>query len=131
MPQFPDDDVPEFIYSYSRSEAINDGVLVEVPEALLKEAGIKFHTAITAELWHSVIEPDAESLAAGQSIEGRLWDVLTVFRAFAKRTDGSLLIFPVRFLFRGSQHRDVRIKSVCGPGDDPTPCITMMLPHED
>ena len=125
------DDGPELIFSYSRSQAIDDGVLVEVPEALLKEAGIKLHTAITCVLWHDVIVPDAESLATGQSVEGRLWDVLMVFRVLAKRSSDSLLLFPVRFLYHGREHRDVVVKAVCGPGDDPTPCITFMHEWED
>lgn len=125
------DDEPELIFSYSRSEAIRDGVLIEVSAELLAEAGIKYHTTITCILWHGVIEPDAASKAAGQSVEGRLWDLLAVFRAFARRTSDSILLFPVRFLFDGCNHRDVEIKSVCGPGDDPTPCITLMHDWEE
>jgi hypothetical protein len=129
--QFRDEDVPEIIHAYTRAEAISDGVLIEVRADLLQEAGIKHRTAISCILWHDVIEPDELSKAAGQSVEGRLWDVLAVFRVFARQTDVPLLLFPVSFLFNGREHRDVEIKAVCGPGDDTTPCITMMHEWED
>ena len=39
------------IYSYSRADAIRDGVLIELPDAIVREAGIVFPVAVTDKLW--------------------------------------------------------------------------------
>jgi len=47
---------------------------------------------------------------------------------------GSVLTFSVLFGRREGgklRRRTVQIKSVCGPGDDAEPRITLMLPDED
>lgn len=64
----------ELIFSYSRKQAIANGVLVDVTK-LAKEAGIKYPTAITAAVWHLYVVPDDACREVGQSVEGRLWDV--------------------------------------------------------
>ncbi len=130
MPQFEDDDQPELIFSYSRSQAIDDGVLVEVPQDELQAAGIRYHTCLTAELWHSVIVPDEASAKTGSTAIGRLRIVLALFARAANQCKGDLLFFDVVLSFAG-EPRSVKVKSVCGPGDDPTPCITLMCEHED
>ena len=50
----------ELIYSYSRKQAIEDGVLVDVSE-MAKEAGFKFPVAMTNTVWTELIVPDKES----------------------------------------------------------------------
>ena len=45
-----------------------------------------------------------------------------------------MLTFSVIFVRRESgklRRRTVQIKSICGPGDDMEPVITLMLPDED
>ena len=63
----------ELIHSYTRMQAIEDGVLIDVSE-MAKEAGFKFSVAITNTVWTDLIVPNEE--VNGQSIEGRLWDTL-------------------------------------------------------
>src|SRR5512135_3116848 len=65
------------IFSYTRAQAIADGVLVDVSK-LAKEAGFRFPVAVTAGVWAECIAvPDG---VAGQDETGRLWDVLNMLR---------------------------------------------------
>jgi Family of unknown function (DUF6573) len=122
----------DLISSYSRAQAIEDGVLVDVT-ATAKEAGIRFPVALTRAVWSQCVEVPAG--VQGQDESGRLWDVLWMFRQQARRTSGGLLTFTL--YVRNSRRvkldrRDiVTLKAVCGPGDTAEPVITIMLPDED
>jgi len=63
----------EVIPSYTAEEAVEDGVLVNVPEALAKEAGFEWPVRITTGV-HDLCTPPASNKV--ESYEGRLWDVL-------------------------------------------------------
>ncbi len=76
MPQAHDDPV---IFSYTRGQAIEDGVLVDVT-ATAREAGFRYPVAVTRAVWDQIISPDEASCAIGQSEEGRLWDVVRMLR---------------------------------------------------
>ncbi len=67
----------EVISSYSRAEALEDGVLVDV-SAIAKEAGISFPVALTRAVWDKYVEVPPRVI--GQDEQGRLWDVLYMFR---------------------------------------------------
>jgi uncharacterized protein DUF6573 len=83
-------DDAEIIYAYTRAQALEDGVLVDVSE-MAKEAGIKFAVALTATVYGKYVEvPDG---VAGQDETGRLWDILWMFRCAAARFDGDTLLF--------------------------------------
>lgn len=118
----------DIIYSYTRKQAIEDGVLIDVSE-LAKEAGIKYPVAITAAAWEQYVVPPLDSV--GQSEMGRMWDIFSVFRVATKSTAGDVRYFCVLFLMRGNKLRNGTLKAVCGPGDDAEPVITIMLPEED
>ncbi len=120
----------DYIHTYTRAQAIEDGVLVDVSETA-REAGIKHPVVVTRRLWDEYITPDPRSVPWGQSIEGRLWDVLWVFRCEARRTNGNRVDFGVIFIMKEKQRRTVRMYALCGPGDDAEPVITIMLPDED
>jgi hypothetical protein len=130
----------DVISSYSRSDAIGDGVLVEVPRHLCKEAGITVPVATTPRVWDLIDPGDLEQMP-GQSVTGRLWDVLNLLTLAARATKGkhiSIINFKVVFLLRQqainseiTTRKTVILKSVCGPGDHGEPVITIMLPNED
>ncbi len=63
----------EVISTYSRAHAIEDGVLIDAGE-MAKEAGFRFHVAITAAAWSDcVIWTDADSSGqVHQDQSGRL-----------------------------------------------------------
>src|SRR5512135_1118822 len=120
------------IFSYTRAQAIADGVLVDVSK-LAKEAGFRFPVAVTAGVWAAcvAVPPGVD----GQDETGRLWDVLNVLRfAIARqRKDGERVDFAVhvRNDNREGDPPQVKLYALCGPGDDAEPVITVMLPHED
>ena len=119
----------DLIFSYTRKQAIEDGVLIDVTE-MAKEAGFKWPVAITDTVWNQHIVPDVASAQEVQSIEGRLWDVLNVLR-FRALTGGTEVLFKVIFIEKGVIDMEIELKAVCGPGDEGEPVITIMLPGED
>lgn len=120
----------DVISSYSRAQAIEDGVLIDVTKTA-KEVGFNFPVAVTAGVW-GVIEPDEESKSYGQDATGRLWDVLSILRMTIQGARGSSDRMPFSVLMsNGKRQRKVALNSVCGPGDDMEPVITIMLPDED
>ena len=68
-----------------------------------------------------------------QDEAGRLWDVVWMLRVGVQRAAGSLVLFSlhVRNSNRSGTPPLVRLKAVCGPGDQAEPVITVMLPEED
>lgn len=124
-------DEMDIIYEYTRTDAINDGILIDVTETA-KEAGFVFPVAVTSALWTGYIEPSKESKRFGQSESGRLWDVLSVlFLTIRQNRDKTTIQFPVRFIMKNRQKRVIWLKAICGPGDNLEPVITIMLPNED
>ena len=117
------------ISSYTRQQAIADGVLIDVSE-MAREAGIKFPIAVTAEVWgRYVTVPDG---VQGQDETGRLWDILWMLRHAIKTSrGGSEIIYSLYVRNTNRRATLVQLKSVCGPGDDWAPVITIMQPWED
>lgn len=136
----------EVISTYTRQEAIEDGVLVDISD-LAGEAGFRRPVAVTRALFSS-LEPREDEKASGQDLTGRLWDLLNVLRCKGRQGGREL-----RFSFH-VQRRDGRampnaamekvgsagggmavysqeVKALCGPGDNWEPVITIMLPSED
>jgi len=118
------------IHSYTRRQAIEDGVLVDVSETA-KEAGINFPVAVTSAVWDLYIVPSGKLERYGQSVSGRLWDLLWMFRMRALRTNSSLLYYTCLFQNENMKLDEVKLKALCGPGDNHEPVITIMLPGED
>jgi hypothetical protein len=123
----------EVLFRYTRRQAIEDGVLVDVTETA-REAGFKIPVALTAAVWAEYVEvPEG---VEGQDEAGRLWDILWMARygvARGKNRDASEVHFPlhVRNDNRDGEPPRVTLKAVWGPDDDGTPCLTVMLPDED
>ncbi len=126
------------IHTYSRTQAIADDTLVDLT-AKAREHNVtmpfKFPAACTAAIWTWIVPSTDEASRDGQSVAGRLWDVLWLALCAIRRSGGgSMLTFAVIFVRREDgklRRRTVQIKSVCGPGDDMEPVITLMLPDED
>ena len=116
------------IDTYTRAQAIEDGVLIDVSETA-NEAGFTMPAAITAAAWGMYVRvPDG---VACQDEQGRLWDVLNMLRfAIKKGGHGSEVVFTV-LVNNDGEPRPVELKSLCGPGDNAEPVITIMLPRED
>ena len=133
------DDAP-IISRYTRSQAVSDGVLVRVWDKLSREAGFKYRVCFTREAWADCVdwrrEDSERKKGCYQDPEGRLWDVLWMAKNAVHHSSegGTELLFTVLRIpvnGRGVKPRPQRLKFVCGPDDDGSPCITIMMPHED
>mgnify|MGYP003588781425 FL=1 len=120
----------DLIFAYTRSQALADGVLVDV-SGIAAEAGIRFPVAVTAALWGEYIQVPNDDALHCQSVEGRLWDTLTLFRTVARNTGGDQLFFRVSYVMAGRKMVTPVLKAVCGPGDSGEPVITIMKQDED
>jgi len=125
-------DDAEVISIYTRGQALEDGVLVDVSE-VAREAGIKFPVAVTRAVWSNYVEVPEDVVA--QDEIGRLWDILWMLRCQIRRSQGETLHFQ---LYVRNHNRErltrqdlVTLKAICGPGDDAEPVVTIMLPDED
>jgi hypothetical protein len=118
----------EVIHRYTRAQALADGVLVDV-SAVAREAGIKYPTALTRAVFdrYVTVPPKVEC----QDEAGRLWDVVYMLSLACRRVDGPILLYTVYVRNDNRRPRPVRLKAVCGPDDDGSPCLTVMLPDED
>ena len=118
------------IFSYPRSEALEDGVLIDVTETA-REAGFRVPVAMTPAAWAACVEIPAGVTCQDEA--GRLWDVLTMLRyaGRGRAGEGSTVFFDVLVLNDAESPKPIRLKAVCGPNDDLSPCVTVMLPDED
>lgn len=126
------------IYRYTRKDALNDGVLVNVTD-MAAEAGFKLPVAITASV--SALISNIPEQCKNQDYNGRLWDVLWMAAYNGdKRKDSTLvytLILPHEKTIttdKGDKQkfcRFAKLKLHIGPGDKGEPVITIMLPDED
>jgi hypothetical protein len=123
---FDGDDV--LIYSYSRRQAIEDGVLIDVTK-MAKEAGFRYPVALTYAAWHQCVRVNPCNKCQDES--GRLWDLLNCLRIAARSESGSYLKFSVLVKQPDNKMLLVQLKSICGPGDNYEPVVTIMLPNED
>lgn len=118
------------IHQYTRAQALKDGVLKDATE-LAREAGIRYPVALTQAVWAEYVAvPEG---VTGQSVIGRLWDILWMFRNAARRR-GDVNEFRFKLYVKNHERRAaelIELKAHCGPGDDGEPVITVMLPHED
>lgn len=126
-------DVENFnlIYSYTRTQAIEDGVLIDVTEEA-KPYGFKVPVAVTDNLYYRYLSVVPEELESeGQSTTGRLHDVLTLAMIAAKRTiHTDRVSFKVDFLMAPGRTETVQVIAHIGPGDTPEPVVTIMLPED-
>lgn len=117
----------EVISAYTRAQAIEDGVLVDLSD-LAREAGFKFPLAVTQGVW-AFLNPTKELEAAGQDMTGRAWDMLTILRhAIKSASRADAVCFAPLFLREpGQKVEAVAMWAKCGPGDNAEPVITVML----
>ena len=127
----PTDNDWNVIYSYSRAQAIADGVLVDITEQA-KATGFKLPTVVTDNLYHQYIAPPAGLAGEGQSVTGRLHDLLTLALFAARSSKGTdRVYFKVSFLMGPGRSETVDIIAHIGPGDNAEPVLTIMLPEDD
>jgi hypothetical protein len=122
----------DVIYAYTRTQALADGVQVDVT-ATAKEAGIKFPMFLTRAVFDAyvAVPPDVTR----QDEAGRLWDVVWMTRFGILRARPGVDRIPVALYVRNDNRaaKLVKLVATCGPLDldDVQPVITVMLPDED
>lgn len=122
----------EPIHTYTRAQAIEDGILVDVSE-LAREAGFRLPVAVTRAVWE-----DCVAWAGNQRVQqdetGRLYDVLWMASLAARRGQGSRVTFKVYRVPNDGRSRQAKLVFLdmhIGPGDSADPVITITMPRED
>jgi hypothetical protein len=123
----------QVIYTYTRSQAIADGLQIEVTK-VAEEAGIRFPVFLTRGVYdrYVAVPPGI----TGQDEAGRLWDIVWMLRFAIIRAKPGVTRVPVALYVRNSDTHPARlVKLIATAGavdiDDPAPAITVMLPDED
>ena len=127
----------DVIYSYSRAQAIEDGVLIDAG-SMAQEAGFKWSVALTSAAWADCVawtDEDSQK-QVHQDQSGRLWDVLCMAsHAIRTRADsGDQLLYQLYRVPRDGKAMEaklVTLKLIVGPGDQGEPVVTILLSDED
>ena len=133
------------IHQYTRAQALEDGMLVDVSNTA-REVGLIWPVAVTAEVWQLIEQiPEQHS---HEDPQGRLWDVLWMLRCaikpprgyerLIKRDDIVVQEDDVEIHYRVIVHHketastdgEIVLKAVSGPGDHGEPVLTIMRTYE-
>ncbi len=125
------------ISSYTRAQAIEDGVLIDAGP-MASEVGFNWPVALTSAVWADCVAwTDGDSQKqAHQDQSGRLWDVVYMAsQAIRTSKDSSdRLLFQVYRVpcdGHSTKAECTALKLIIGPGDTGKPVITILLPNED
>lgn len=114
------------VFTYTRAEAIADGVLVEADPEIVQAAGFSIPVAMTSTVYETFVtarshESESENLA-------RLgWLLHTVRDAIKSSAEGNR----VDFHHMDSDGKMHELYALCHPGDNGEPVITVMFIGED
>ena len=125
----------DVVFTYTRKQAIEDGILVDITDTA-KEMGFKFPVAITSTAWHEYVIPSKDLTYWGQSVKGRLWDIIFALHFHIVQHPGKeVLNLRTVFMIPDKRHdyihKAFELKAVASVGDKGEPVITIMLPEED
>jgi hypothetical protein len=120
------------IYSYTRKQALADGVQVDV-STVAKEAGFRIPVFMTDTVFNAYVKVP-EGVAA-QDESGRLWDILYMLHCAIKKSRPGQDRLSFQLYVRNDNRKPklVTLLSACGALDidDPAPSITIMVPSDD
>jgi hypothetical protein len=123
----------EVISTYTREEAIEDGVIVDLSTNYPNDTRMfKWPVYCTDTVWSLI---DSAAMADNVEAGVYVWDVcnMAAMTIVANgKNDGSEVFFKVCLPLRCNR-KETNLKLVCGPlgPDNPRPCMTIMLPNED
>ncbi len=117
----------ETIYSYSRAQAIEDGVLVDLSQVESIRQSWKHPFACTSAVW-ALIEEALQK--PHYDLAGICHDVSIMAKLAIQNNAAARNSDEVRFevIIDGKKHA---MKLHIGPGDTAAPVLTLMLPYED
>ena len=114
----------ETIYSYSRAQAIDDGVLADLSQVDSIRQHWKLPFACTSAIW-AIIEEALKQ--EGQDLPGICHDISTMAKLAIRSTREAEQI-PFTVIIAGKERA---MKLHIGPGDTDAAVLTLMLPNED
>lgn len=121
----------EVVLQYTRAQAIEDGVLIDVTDQA-KEAGITIPVALTRAVWTRYVALTPAETKAGKDEEGRIWDILWMFRTTALREPKAREIhFELHVTTDHIAPSLVALKALLTQGDQGEAVLTILLPEED
>lgn len=127
----------DVIHSYSRAQAIEDGVLVDLSGAEAIRGDVadvcrqhyKFPVACTATAF-DIIDAAVKNKRCCNDYAGIVHDMLWMSKVAKRQINESTIIFPV--IIRGAgRRRHYDFKLIVGPGDRGEPAITIGIASED
>jgi len=134
------------VYSYTRKQAIEDGVLIELRDdhefnKMLIYLGLSLPSVVvTAGVYAAAVEPSGRPLPPEVTRDKRMRDLLVTMRVRINlkieecKKNGeeppSMVDFSV-MVDEGTDTRKVDMWVMVGPGDDASPVMTIMLKGED
>jgi hypothetical protein len=128
----------EVVHRYTRTEAIFDGVLVDV-STMAAEAGFGHPAAMASAAWADTVAW-GQSNSAMQDEAGRLWDALWMASMAIRKPLGRReeLADRLQYAFYripnepdATEPTEAILVVHIGGGDNGEPVITIMLPNED
>ena len=124
------------IHTYTRADAIADGVLLDATAAA-KEVGILYPVALTQGAWDLAVALSPASIRACNDERGRLHDVVWMLRFAIKNRanttlngSGHSLLFRLHVVATRVRPSPITLQAIVGPGDDLDPVITIQIPNE-
>ncbi len=133
----PRDVFGKTLFAYTRAQALNDGMLVDV-STMAQQAGFRWPVAMTRTAWEDCVAwtPTDNHHQVYQDASGRLWDALWMAFTAIRSADRNAPEILFRFCRvprdgKTTQSSLTLLKLVAGPGDAGEPVITIMLPNED
>jgi len=128
------DDQPfgPIIFSYSRKQAIDDGVLIDVTP-IANKIGFKLHTVVTCGVISELCDGQHADFNKFTAVHSLLLDLMKAIRLSARNQASDRVDFKHRLHVRGSESdiRELDLYALVGPGDDAEAVLTVMLIGED
>lgn len=123
----------EFMIAYTRAQALEDGVLIDLSEWASSRTGFvggfKIPVAVTAAVWSDVESIPSRDQGC-QDVRGRAHDVLCI-ASLAARQNPNANAVTFRVLLSVGDKSEVIYRLVIGPGDHGEPVATIMQLGED
>ena len=114
----------DLIHSYSRVQALADGVLVDV-SPLARLLGFRYPMAVTAGVYAAV----TTGVTSEAALQGRMDRMLRALPEAVRQ--GAADEDTIEFTVALTPQLSLSLRSSIGPGDTPDPVLTVLLPDED
>ena len=126
---------PDLIFIYSREQAIEEGVLIDVTP-IARQAGYRIPVALTCALMGDIQDvPEGMRTRPGMEVDSRLFDVLNqgniAIHRGASRSSELCFTLPLPVGGDTNPYQEYSVKIVIGPDEEDLPCFTFMCPQED